>query len=467
MTRIVVVGAGLGGLATALFAARRGHEVIVLERDGQLPPGGVEEDFGDWHRPGVPQARQPHRFLGLAYKVLAEEAPDVVERLLARGVLRADLSVMGRGAHPDDDVFNLCARRLVYESVVRDAAEREPGVQIHGGAAVDGLVVRGNGDVPSVIGVRTSAGDVIDADVVVDSTGRRSPVPRWFDEIGIDAPQTTTQECGFQYVSRFYRLRDGMEFPSTETPIAARLPYVTALAFPGDNRTFSLALAVSIADPCRRALRDPTVFDRVLGAFAVTAPWIDAGEPITDVHTMARIENRWRRLVDAADRPLVGGLVLVGDSSMHTNPTFGRGVSLAFAQAQHFAATIDDASADPVGHVARFEAWTAQNLGIWFESQVAGDAARLDQYAAALRGEQPAPSTSPSNRFFGALLALAPDDDVAARGLARFFNLLVTPAELSNDADLVARVTNYLDTHDAIPVESGGPSRADFVGLVA
>ena len=98
---------------------------------------------------------------------------------------------------------------------------------------------------------------------------------------------------------------------------------------------------------------------------------------------------------------------------------------------------------------------------------MAGDAARLDQYAAALRGEQPAPSTSPSNRFFGALLALAPDDDVAARGLARFFNLLVTPAELSNDADLVARVTNYLDTHDAIPVESGGPSRADFVGLVA
>jgi 2-polyprenyl-6-methoxyphenol hydroxylase-like FAD-dependent oxidoreductase len=467
MSRVVVVGAGLGGLAGAVFLARRGHEVVVLERDEQSPSGVAEQDFGGWRRPGVPQARLPHRFLGLACKVLTDEAPDVIEQLLARGVLRADLSVGGRGADPDDDVFTMCARRLVYESVVRHMAEHEHHVQILAGVAADGLTVRVDDAIPIVVGVRTGAGEVVDADVVVDSTGRRSPVPRWFGEIGLDAPPTTTQECGFQYFSRFYRLRDGTTFPTTEWPISARLDYVTALAFPGDNRTFSLALALFVEDPCRRALREPATFDRVLSAFDVTAPWIDVGKPITEVHTMARIENRWRRLVDETGRPLVGGLVLVGDSSMHTNPTFGRGVSLAFAQAQRIAATLGDASEDPAGYVAQFEKWTAQHLRAWFDSQVAGDAAQLERFTAALRGEEPAPSTDPGNRFFGALFALAPHDDVVARCLARLSNLLVTPAELSKDADLTARVTNYLDTHDVIGTKSQGPTRAEFVQLVA
>ena len=100
---------------------------------------------------------------------------------------------------------------------------------------------------------------------------------------------------------------------------------------------------------------------------------------------MARIENRWRRLVDGDGRPIVGGLVLVGDSSLHTNPTFGRGASLAFAQAQHLAATAEQVHADPVGYVHAFEDWTASHLGVWYESQVAADGAALERMTAGLR----------------------------------------------------------------------------------
>ena len=65
---------------------------------------------------------------------------------------------------------------------------------------------------------------------------------------------------------------------------------------------------------------------------------------------MARMENRYRRLADT-DGPIVGGLVLLGDSALHTNPTAGRGASLALAQAQHLATTLDKAG-DPVSYTA-------------------------------------------------------------------------------------------------------------------
>jgi flavin-dependent dehydrogenase len=470
MARVVVVGAGLGGLASALFTSRRGHDVVVVERDPASPPGAPEDDFSDWRRPGVPQARQPHRFLGLAYRLLVEEAPDVIDGLLARGVLRADLAIQGHGARADDAEYSMCARRLVYEAAFREVVEREAGVEVRAGSAAEGLVVAGDASVPTVVGVATDDGETLDADVVVDATGRRSPVGRWLRAIDVAPPPTTTQECGFHYFSRFYRLRPDAEFPTTESPIQSRLDYVTALAFPGDNRTFSLALAVSADDPCRRGLRDASAFDRVLSAFDVTAPWIAAGEAITDVHTMARIENRWQRLVDDSGCALVGGLLLVGDSSLHTNPTFGRGVSLAFAQAQQLARTIDECAPDPIRYVADFESWTRKHLGVWFDLQVAADAARLRQLATSLHGDvpiSPGVAPNPNMALLAGLFAFASRDDLAARALAQLMNLLVTPDELTRDEELMTRLSTFLDTKPTLGMQSQGPSRTEFAELAS
>ena len=54
MAQIIVLGAGLNGLSTAMLLARDGHEVTVVERDPAGPVPAVEA-WDTWDRRGVNQ----------------------------------------------------------------------------------------------------------------------------------------------------------------------------------------------------------------------------------------------------------------------------------------------------------------------------------------------------------------------------------------------------------------------------
>lgn len=49
--RVVVLGGGVAGLATALSVARSGHETVVVERDPMPPLRDGDDAFDDWARP--------------------------------------------------------------------------------------------------------------------------------------------------------------------------------------------------------------------------------------------------------------------------------------------------------------------------------------------------------------------------------------------------------------------------------
>ncbi len=96
--------------------------------------------------------------MGRSVRVLREEAPDVLDALVARGALPIPLDL---GEGPGDAM--LCARRPLYESVVRQAAEAEPTVIVRDGVAVTDVIV-GRGEVPIVTGVPTDTGEAINGD---------------------------------------------------------------------------------------------------------------------------------------------------------------------------------------------------------------------------------------------------------------------------------------------------------------
>jgi 2-polyprenyl-6-methoxyphenol hydroxylase-like FAD-dependent oxidoreductase len=457
VARVVTVGGGFGGLATALFSARRGHEVVVIDRDAG-PPDGPADTLATWSRPGVVQASMAHGFLARSTRVLLEEAPDVLEALAEIGVGRYRTSL---GPGMEDDVA-LASRRPVYEGVMRRVVEHEPGVEfLHG--SVRGLVAV-DGASPRITGVRLSDGATVHGDLVVDAAGRRSASGRWLRELGFEGPSVEDHPCELHYFTRHYRLSEGESYPSDDI-VAQPLPYAVLLVFIGDNRTFSVAAAVSANDPARVRLQDAEVFERFIGAVPTVADWVDRAVPISELTVMAGLANRQRRLM-VDGRCVAPGLALVGDASHYTNPSLGQGVSLTLWMAQQLADRVEQAVADPEQVTRAHEAWLDDELGPRYERQLLADRETSRQFDAGWRGAGFLAPEDPAMRYLQAVTILAAEDEELTAVTRRVGNLLEHPRIYWDDPAIATKVEAFLAGTPQMPTGEGPLPRRKFDTLV-
>ncbi|MFN8023990.1 MAG: NAD-binding protein [Acidimicrobiales bacterium] len=480
--RVAVVGGGVSGLGSALTLARQGHEVEVFERDDTPMPSSADEAF-DWDRRGAPQVRHSHAFLARLVGMLRTDHPDVYAELLAAGATEMrfgdDLppTITSFEREPgDDELVMLACRRTTFEWVLRRAALAAGGVTFRVGAAVDGLVAADEPGRPHVVGVRLVGGDTSPADLVVVAAGRRSVLPEWLAAIGAPTVPEEVEDTGIVYFSRFYRLRDGEEYPPRTGPIGGDLGYLKYGVFVGDNRTFSVTLATSVDDDqLRKMLADPRVFDEVARQLVVTGPWLDGrAEPITaEVHVMAGLLNRWRDYVVDGE-PVATGVVPVGDAVLCTNPLYGRGCSTAFWSA-HLMSQAVAAFGDDLREIAlAYDASLRAEIQPWYRAGVAQDAEARRVAAALLAGDDPDADTSDPRTFMRAvfrdgLLPAARTDAVVMRAFFRSLNLLTSPDALATDPDIGARVLAAWNERDSRPPEPalGPATRAELLASLA
>jgi 2-polyprenyl-6-methoxyphenol hydroxylase-like FAD-dependent oxidoreductase len=459
MVRIVVLGAGVSGLAAALMLRRDGHDVTVLERDPAPVPDSIEHAWEGWGRAGVTQFRQAHYLQPLGRGVLDAELPDVRDALLAAGAARLDPLrlmppwIVDRARQPGDERFEtITARRPVIEHALARAAQEE--LDVRRGVEVARLVSTRE---PRVAGVRTAAGEELRADLVVDAMGRGSRLPAWLAATGAAITHEESDTLGFLYYTRFFR----GEQPRLLAPQLTAIGTFSLLTLPGDGDTWSVTVLGAAGDRPLKRLREAEAWTAVVRACPLHAHWLE-GEPITGVLGMGGIVSRSRRLVFGG-RPAAAGVALLADACACTNPSLGRGMALGLRHAQLLRDVLREQE-DPDRFAEAWDAVTEAELTPWYRNSVRQDRERLREIEALQEGREP---PSPSDRHGAVRAALTPAamcDPHVFRAMLAERSCLGSPTAL-DEPELAERVLAL--AHEAEPVPPPGPDRRRLLKLLA
>jgi 2-polyprenyl-6-methoxyphenol hydroxylase-like FAD-dependent oxidoreductase len=446
--KIVIAGGSAGGMFASLILARAGHEVVLLEREGLEAAADVETAANTAFRTGAPQIVQPHIIMARCRELLMEHLPDVYENLLAAGVEVAPLwtqmapSLADKTPRPGDERFTLLmSRRSTIDWVLRKMIAAEHGVAVRSGKRVMGLLAK-SGSPPHVIGVRTREGEIageIAADLVVDATGCRTAIDSWLKEIGARPSHVQRAECGIAYFSRNYRFRPGATAPGLPTTrIVAGLNEFNAGIWGADNSKMQMAVAPLAMDHRFRTAKSPAVFTAVLRTVPTFAAWLDVLEPISAVFAMGGLHNTLRRLV-VDGTPVATGLHALGDSVCTTNPTLGRGLSLALWEAVRLRDILHKSGEDWTAQSMAMDAFAGEHIAPLYEEQAAVDRGRLAMLRYNIFGAAAPDRAAASQRVtYGEVRTAAQFDPTAFRALWRIHGMIQKPLEVYSDPEIVA-----------------------------
>jgi 2-polyprenyl-6-methoxyphenol hydroxylase-like FAD-dependent oxidoreductase len=445
--RAVVIGAGLAGMLAAAALSVHADEVIVLDRD-ELPDGPE-------HRKGLPQGRHAHLLMSGGLAAMEDLVPGVSvrERLLAAGAHEISLSSgmlaltpegwLRRWRHEGPRMLT-CSRALL-DWVVREAVLAGTKAEIRRAQGLELL-----GDTRGVTGVRisTDAGETeLDADFVVDASGRGSRVVRWLEALGVTGIEERIVDSGLVNATRIYRRPKGAEhFPLT---ILQANPYVSlpgragmVLPIEGDRWMVSLAGTRGGEPPA-----DPDGFLQYILDLPhpILGRLVSGAEPLTDVHTSHSTQNARRYLEKAQNWP--AGLVVLGDALATFNPAYGQGMSVAALGAQVLSRELDQEGFSAPGLAAKVQRGLAAPVeGAW------AMAVGQDIWYPNTKGPAPTTADRLITRYSRRLLKSATGSYAAAAALAAVTSMEADASTLMRPGTLLAALNGPL-----LPPLSGPP----------
>ncbi len=443
--RVLVIGAGMGGLCTALSLAPTGRSIMLVDRDLAPPGEDPEEVFASWHRRGAGHVRQSHAFLARLRNIIRMHHPGLLEALRAAGVREltfdAMLTDLQRAAYRpepgDADLTILTSRRTTLELVMRRYVETLANVTLRPGMLVRRLVCHKAADGPVVVsGVEAedvAAGGCVtlDADIVVDTGGKNGFLIEQLKAAGA-AISEASETAGILYFTRHYRLKPGMSEPprAGSPPGNGDLGYLKFGVFPGDNGCFSITLAVpEIELELRKAIVNPDTFHAITQELPGLRRWTDAArsEPRGKVYGMGNLQSRWRDMLPDG-RPAVQGYFALGDTLVRTNPLYGRGCSFAAVSAEMLREALD-ASSDATERQRFYHAAIERELRPYYLNQLAQDRSAMRRARRALMpGHRPSLRARILRSFVedGVTIALRRDVTLL-RAAMRGFHMLEPP----------------------------------------
>jgi 2-polyprenyl-6-methoxyphenol hydroxylase-like FAD-dependent oxidoreductase len=432
----VVIGASMAGLAVAGALADHFEQIIVLERD-TLPSDAA-------HRAGTPQSRHLHALLGGGQRALGELFPGFERELEDAGAVSIRIAEELRSEMPGFDPFpsrDLGLRlysmsRPLIEWVVRRRVRQLSNVELRERCRGRELVIAS--DRATVTGVRCETNDgrseTINADLVIDATGRAQPTLALLHTSSYVPPQENVIGVDIGYSTAIFSLPEDPpgdwkafiqvpKMPDTSrgafmAPLEGGERWIVTLAGrydekpPGDGDGF-LRFA--------EQLRTPTLFDAIGHRKCV-------GEPVR----YGFMQSVWRHFERLEHFPR--GLLPFGDGICRFNPVWGQGMTVAAQEAVLLRRLLGAGDGDPIAVLApTFFAAAAELIETpWMM------AATPDFAMPQTGGERPE-DLERRLKFGGALTRLAAEDQ-AVHKLMFEVRQLLKPNSALRDPELVARI---------------------------
>ena len=442
--RAVVIGAGMGGLAAAGALARYFERVDILERDRLSASVGS--------RTGTPQDRHPHGLLAGGLRALDQIFPGFKRDLATAGAVPVSFAREVQFEQPDIGVLPkrdfgilvLCATRPLIELVLRRRAEAVANISLRPASRVTGIVPAAGGAGATGVQFVNGSGrsETLDADLVVDASGRGAPTLTLLDALGWDRPRMTE--------------------------IGVDITYATAVVEIPRNAPAEWKLVLTLPDPPHLALHSvlvPTEDGRWIIAIADhnATSWIESWDAFLEasrslitptVHNALRHArppegirhyrfpvSTWKHFERLARLPR--GVLPVADALCRFNPIHGQGMSSAAKQARLLEDVLHRAADEPDPIAALQSGFMSEVASVlktpWTMSTSA------DLAFPQTRGERP-DNFAEAREFEAALFRAAVTDPVVHRAMIEVAQLL-QPQSLLQERDIIRRI-------EAVPVRA-------------
>lgn len=425
MNKAIVMGGSMAGLLTARVLSAHFAQVTILERD---PVQDRPES-----RKGQPQTRHLHGLLGGGFQIFNYYFPDLVETLVQSDIFFGDMGenmnwyTHGGYRRPvHTGLYGATMSRPFLEHLVRQRVLALPNVALWDNCAVKQLQMAPDGRrVRGVLVERREAGDgevSLDAELVVDCTGRGSRLPRWLPELGFEAPPESEVKVDIGYATRTYR-RDsddprGQKWTliTPDAPQESRFGGIFAI----EDGRWIVSMGGWGGDHCPNDEAGFLAFARELPAPDVYNI-ISKAQPLSDIipHKMASsLRCHYEKL-----RRFPEGLLVLGDAVASFNPTYGQGMTSAAMQARELDRLLGQRPF-PQNLASAFFKRVAQVVDIPWQMAV-GEDFRF----ATTTGPKP-PGTDFINRYVARVNRVSQHDAVVSAAFLQVMNLLAPPASL-------------------------------------